>query len=242
MAPSSCRGEAVVFELETGITSWRRRLEGRSSLSPRELDELEDHLRARVDLELELNPALAPHRALLVARERLGASTALAKEFTKAGRPRWRYLLLAGWAMYGASLLLPVAGPAALQTVYAEVPWSAPAHHWPQQALADGWILPLIPNLAMAMTLPALLCSWRSRARWLTWTIGAFGVSALGFGVANLLDRSAVAIAGEIAVYPYLGLGYWTWSGAHVLVAAALLLRSREWTSARSRTRRARNA
>lgn len=195
----------------------------------------------RVDLELELNPALTPYGALVTAREGLGAPAALAKEFTRAGRPRWRNFLLAGYAMYGVSLFLPIAGPAALQTVYAEVPLSAPAHVWLHQALVDGWILPLIPNLAMAMTLPALLYSWRSRVRWLTWTIGAFGVSALGFGVGSLLDGSAVTINGEITVYPYLGLGYWAWSAAHVLVAAALLLRSRAWASTRSGARRARN-
>ena len=229
-----------MFELETEIASWRRRLERRSSLSPRELDELEDHLRARVDLELELNPALTPYPALVIAREGLGAPAALAREFTRAGRPWWRYLLLAGCAMYGVSLFLPIAGPAALQIAYNEVPWSAPAHEWLHHAIVDGWILPLIPNLAMAMTLPALLYSWRSRARWLTWTIGAFGVSALGFGVASLLDGSAVTTAGEITVLPYLGLGYWAWSAAHVLVAAALLLRGRAWASTRSETRRAR--
>lgn len=230
-----------MFELETGIASWRRRLERRSSLSPRELDELEDHLRARIDLESELNPALTPYQALVIAREGMGAPAALAKEFTKAGRPAWRYPLLVGWAMYGASFFLPIAGPAALQTMYTEVPWSAPAHEWLQQALVDGWILPLIPNLAMAMTLPALLYSWRSRVRWLTWTIGAFGVAALGLGIASLLDGSVLTINGEITVYPYLGLGYWAWSGAHVLVAAALLLRSREWVSARSGTPRTLN-
>lgn len=230
-----------MFELETGVASWRRRLERGSSLAPRELDELEDHLRARIDLELELNPALTPYRALVIAREGLGAPGALAKEFTKAGRPKWRYLLVAGWAVYGVSFFLPIAGPAALQTVFNEVPWSAPAHEWLQPALVDGWILPLIPNLAMAMTLPALLYSWRSRVRWLTWTIGAFGVSALGFGIVSLLDGSAVTINGEITVYPYLGLGYWAWSAAHALVAAALLLRSRAWASTRSETRRARN-
>jgi len=230
-----------MFDLETGIASWRRRLERRSSLSPRELDELEDHLRARVDLELELNPALTPYGALVSAREGLGAPGTLAKEFTRAGRPKWRYLLLAGWAMYGVSFLLPIAGPAALQTIYTEVPWSAPAHEWLQQAVVDGWILPLIPNLAMAMTLPALLYSWRSRARWLTWTAGAFGVAALALGVASLLDGSAVTINGEITVYPYLGLGYWAWSGAHLLVAAALLLRSGEWISARPKMPRARH-
>ena len=47
-----------MFALEKAVRRWRRGLEHRSSLSPRELDELEDHLRVRVDPELELDPGL----------------------------------------------------------------------------------------------------------------------------------------------------------------------------------------
>ena len=56
-----------MFDLDTEVRRWRERQERKSSLSPRELDELEDHLRARVDLELEINATLAPRRA--VARQ-----------------------------------------------------------------------------------------------------------------------------------------------------------------------------
>ena len=64
---------------------WRKRQERQTSLSPRELDELEDHLRARVDLEMELNAVLAPERAFAIARRELGTPAALEKEFAKAG-------------------------------------------------------------------------------------------------------------------------------------------------------------
>ncbi len=39
-------------DVDGRIRRWRARQERKSFLSPRELDELEDHLRARVDLEL----------------------------------------------------------------------------------------------------------------------------------------------------------------------------------------------
>ena len=97
-----------MFDLEVEVRRWRERRERQSSLSPRELDELEDHLRARVDLEMEINRVLAPERAFAIARRELGNPAALEKEFAKAGKPRWRRWLLAGWAVFAASFVLPV--------------------------------------------------------------------------------------------------------------------------------------
>ena len=86
-----------MFDLNGRVREWRERQERTSSLSPRELDELEDHLRARVDLELELNAVLAPADAFAIARRELGEAATLSKEFAKAGKPRWRRWLVAGW-------------------------------------------------------------------------------------------------------------------------------------------------
>ena len=96
-----------MFDLDTEVRRWREHAEGKSSLSPREVDELEDHLRARVDLELELNGALTPVQAFAAASEDVGEPAALSKEFVKAGRPRWRPLLVAAWAMFAVSWFLP---------------------------------------------------------------------------------------------------------------------------------------
>ena len=93
-----------MFDLEKELRRWRER---GSSLSARELDELEDHLRAWIDLELQLNPKLAPAHAFKVARDELGDPAAVSREFAKAGKPRWRRLLVAGWALFGVSFLLP---------------------------------------------------------------------------------------------------------------------------------------
>lgn len=96
-----------MFKLEEAVVQWRERQERNSSLSPRELDELQDHLRARIDLELELSAVLAPERAFAIARHELGEATALSKEFAKAGRRRWGRWLVVGWSMYAVSWFLP---------------------------------------------------------------------------------------------------------------------------------------
>ena len=98
-----------MFDLDAELRRWRERQEHTSSLSPRELDELEDHLRARVDLLLETDATLAPQQAFKTARKELGQSAALSSEFAKSGSPRWRKLLVAGWAMYAVSFFLPAA-------------------------------------------------------------------------------------------------------------------------------------
>ncbi|WP_420615809.1 hypothetical protein [Candidatus Palauibacter sp.] len=84
-----CRsGEAAMFDLEAALRDWRARMERKTALSQLEVDELEDHLRARIDLELELDGALTPARAFSLARHDLGEPTTLSREFAKAGKPR----------------------------------------------------------------------------------------------------------------------------------------------------------
>ena len=209
------------------------------SLSPRELDELEDHLRARVDLELDLDATLAPSRAFAIARDAFGEPKALSEEFSRAGRPSWRRLLLAGWAMYIVSWWLPIFGPGVAGLFGADASWSTPAYWMVGGSALDGWIIPLIPNLAMILTISVLWRSWRSRARWLTWVVGALGILGLGLGIVSFFHPPTFTINGEFAGYSQLGLGYWAWSAAHGVVAAALHLRNRDWASARPKTRTA---
>ena len=96
-----------MFDLDMAVASWRKGLRRRSSLSPRELDELEDHLRAHFELELELNAALAPPRAFAIVRADLGEPAVLSREFAKARRPQWKRLLVAAWALFAVSFVLP---------------------------------------------------------------------------------------------------------------------------------------
>ena len=213
-----------MFELDREVRNWRTRVERRSSLSPRELDELEDHLRARVDLELELNPALAAGEALAIAQEGLGQTTAISREFAKAGRPRWRRLLLAGWALYAASFLLPAYGysryDAELTTYGYEI--------FPElvrlTASGPAWAVGVLwlPNLIMLMTLPAFRGLRPSRRAWTAWIVGATGALPLSLGLVRF---------GEPGAPFHSGIGFWVWCASFVVVATALWFRSREWAS-----------
>lgn len=109
MAPVALDGlRFVMSDFERALSEWRSQEARKSSLSPCELDELEDHLRARVDLELELDVARAPSEAFALACEEVGDLGALSKEFARAGAVRWRRLLRAGWALFGVSCFLPL--------------------------------------------------------------------------------------------------------------------------------------
>ncbi len=215
-----------MFDMEVEVRRWRERQERQSSLSPRELDELEDHLRARVDLEMEINRVLAPERAFAIARRELGKPATLEKEFAKAGKPRWRRWLVAGWAVFAASFVLPV------------VP------DWPASEWVPGWgaamttlgFLILEPreavvgfplhavsgltNFLMLATLLELRATRPRRTRWLAGLVG--GGAAL-----NLQWLLGWA---EPVVFPPLGMGigYWAWIASFFCVAAALWMRVRE--------------
>lgn len=225
-----------MFELDTEVRKWRSRVEHRSSLSARELDELEDHLRARVTLELELNPVLAPAEALAIAREELGQPKAISREFARAGQPRWRRVLWAAWALYGASFILPalvtsgmVSGPSG-----GVVDFTAHGYEFFIRVFREGEVGPplvvLLLNLPMLMTLPTLRRSRRWKVPWLL--LGSVGIGALGFGVLSL-GRPPRIVADGVGALAYLGPGYWAWSASFVCAAAALLLRKRDWASVR---------
>ena len=213
-----------MFELDREIRNWRTRVERGSSLSARELDELEDHLRARVDLELELNPALAAGEALAIAREGLGQPRAISREFAKAGRPRGRRLLLAGWALYAASFLLPaLSNPHTDATIYGygvfvdmirltQGPSGAPA------------LLMWLPNLIMLTTLPTFWRRRRARRAWTAWIVAATGALPLGLGLLRVANGG---------MGWNLGVGYWLWAASFAVVAFALWLRNCKWASPR---------
>ena len=214
-----------MFELETEVARWRRRVERSSSLSPREVDELEDHLRARTDLELELNPGLVPAHAFAIAREGLGKPMAISREFARAGRPRWRRLLLAGWALYATSFLMPAVGyssPNVDQTTYGYevVPelmqLTARGH-------ALGVAALLLPNLILILTLPAWRRRRPSHGAWTAWIVGATGALPLGLGLLRL---------GDTGPGLHSGVGFWVWCASFVVVATALWSRNRDWSSA----------
>ncbi|MCY3700431.1 MAG: hypothetical protein OXH46_12510 [Gemmatimonadetes bacterium] len=209
-----------MFEFENEVRRWRSALDRRSSLSPRELDELEDHLRARVDLELELDAALAPTEALAIARRDLGEPKALSQEFARAGRPRWKPLLAGALALYAASILLPVLHMQLLPASWGFEAWVPRGY----ELLADIELLPL--NLPMLLMLPLIWRKPRLKGTWLAGILGVIGASALGLGAAAIISDGPDALA---ALRP----GYWAWAASFVLASVALWRRRRGWASAR---------
>ena len=240
-----------MFELETEITGWRREVERGSSLSPREVDELEDHLRARFELELEVTPEKSPARAFNTVCAELGEAAVLSKEFAKAGRQRWRPVLLAGWAMFTASFFLPLS-----RTVWVEAGSLHPdlvalvGSQRPYEFLRElmtalvtmgdvvsmVWIgaAVLLPNLPILMTLPTLLGSRRPDRRWLRWILGGMGVANLGLGMSRVFSPAPFPYEEAAVAHQYPGAGYWLWSASFALAAAALWLRGRNWAASGS--------
>jgi len=217
------------FDLDARIAHWRQRQERTSSLSPRQLDELEDHLRAHIDLELELNATLGPARAFRVACDEIGPGPVLSKEFAKVGGARWRRVFLTGWAMYAASFLLPSA----------EMGFDA-GYRFVWDIASRGLFYPpvlafvVLPNLTMLTTVRILLSRKPPYGRRVKWMLGVAGVGAMG---------TPVFTAGLFAFSPEnrglwegiarFGTGYWTWATSLTAVATALHLRAREWASAK---------
>ncbi len=215
-------------DMNAEVRSWRERLERTESLSPRELDEVEDHLRARADLEMELDKMLAPERAFAIARQEVGKPATLSKEFAKAGRPRWRRWLVAGWTMYAASWFLPILDVGMLGTQ------TMTGHDLLEGFTSDilGTAVLLAINLPMLMTVSVLWGARLSRKRWLRRMVGAVGVLAIGTAVGMMvygsIDNRSVA---WLLPPPFL-VGFWAWSGSFLCVTKDLGLRAKEWASA----------
>jgi hypothetical protein len=80
-------------ELEPQITLWRDHMAKRPAVTPNEVDELEDHLRAHID-ELTTK-GLSADEAFLVSVKRLGAQHEIAREFARENSQRlWKQLVL----------------------------------------------------------------------------------------------------------------------------------------------------
>ena len=216
--------------LDDEVRSWREDLQGKGWFSPLELNELEDHLRSHAAEERESGPAPGSAAAFEAAvRAEIGDPTQLLREYAKSEAPVWRSILLMGWGLYALFLLLPGFGIVAFQRSSPSFGVSAAGWEFLSLALRNGWIVELLPNLAMAMTLPLLGRTRRRMEGWVGRALGAVVVSALGFGVLNLLRPLPVTVDGDLFMYGHLGPAYWVWAGSFALVATALWLRSNEW-------------
>ena len=229
-----------MFDLEKAVRKWRRGLERGSSLSTRELDELEDHLRARAELETHLNPGLHPARAFATARDELGEGAAVSREFAKAGEPRWRRLLVAGWALFGVSFLLPTFSiPGPLSPVGTphygfEVFWKL---MWVDGELPNA-LAALIPNLILLLTLASLRERPVGRRRGLRWAVTTVGLVTLAIGFlmppVTVVDLAGSGL-GTVFAGPGPGIGFWAWSLSFVCAASALWIRDRGGAAVKAR-------
>lgn len=213
-------------DLDSQVRRWRRSQERRSSLSSRELDELEDHLRAHVDLEMELTPSLTPAGAFAQATTAMGAPKQLSREFARAGQPRWRKLVFGGWALFAVSFVLPAYTDhttGGLFTLGTMPGWDAflSALFWGDR-LGQ---LSAATNLLMLGSLLILRTSRRGRGRWLRWFVG--GTSVLNLAYWPILTLTAGDPVSRLLP------GYWVWAASFLCVAAGLWLRNREWASSR---------
>lgn len=215
-------------------------LERRSSLSPRELDELEDHLRVRVDLELELDPGLTPARAFASAHAALGEGAVLSREFAKARKPGWRRLLVAGWVLFAASFVLPVIyiPEAGLGLARQFGDWPYYGYEVFRKLLLDDMefvhmLAATIPNLAMVLTLGAIRGRPGAPRRRLRHILAIQGLGTITIAV--LTPTIEVWADGEFAYTQTLGPGFWVWSLSFACAATALWWRDREWALARVR-------
>ena len=219
-------------DLEARVARWRARQEQASSLSPRELDELEDHLRARVNLEMELNAAISPAQAFRIARHDMGTGSALSQEFAKAGKPRWKGLFLAGWAMFAASFLLPVTG-FELLSEYANYARASGLEVFLRCLRSPSYLPFALTSLAMLGAIPVFGSRTLAGSRWLRRFLGCAGVGALGLGIVLASNHLWVMTSSGLSpVRALFGPGYWTWTASFICVAAALHLRARGRASA----------
>lgn len=213
-----------MFDLEKAVGRWRKKLESESSLSPREVDELEDHLRAGFDLEMELTPAHPPVAAFANASGGMGEPAELSKEFARAGSPRWRRLIYAGWALFAVSFVLPVLGEGPggsglfdFGTIFG---WEALVYALRGTLLEQ---LSAATNLLMLGSLLVLRTARRGPGRWLRWLMG-------GAGVLNILYWPIWAVA-EGGPVSDLRSGYWIWAASFLCVAAGIWMTVKERTS-----------
>ena len=210
--------------MEEMVSAWRYRVARTSPLSAHELEELEDHLRARALLEMELDAGLTPRRAVQLAEEGLGDSRTLAREFINAGRPRWRALMVVGWGLWAVAWALPAST------------WRGSAHTMAGMLAGDvvlatqgsvtsllGLLMLTLLNVPMVLTLLRYRSARRiGRLRMATWllTANAIGVLVIGGGfVARWWSAGA-----PLSTIP-VGSGWWVYTASLASVATAMWMR-----------------
>jgi hypothetical protein len=208
-----------VFDLDAALGAWRTAFARDRGFSTVDLDELEDHLRAAYEVELHLDPGLAPAVAFAQARAVLGTSEELSGEFAKVAGKAWRWLLRAGWVTFAVSWLLPVHRYGITLSEFSLKDGLFPGVEAFLLALTPGGgpvpVMSVLTNVAMATTF---------------WRIGDAGRQRVG-SLAGLLLASVVLNLWWVVVWADqpsdLLAGYWAWTASFGVVGAGLALRAR---------------
>jgi len=222
-----------MFDLERSVQSWRGEFARERSFSTDDLDELEDHLRAAYELELELSPSLTPERAFSHVCESLGRAQTLSSEFAKVGGGWWRRLLRLGRVAYGLSFLLPVARYGiTLPIMNGSISMNLHEGGLPGiqaflVALQSGDAV----GIASALTNAAMLATF--------WRMGEAGrrrvsLLAILLGACAALNLSWLWMASPPSD---LFVGYYAWLGSFGVTSAALALRARALPAEAARKR-----
>lgn len=209
-----------MFDLDLAVLQWRRDFARARVFTGTDLDELEDHLRAAYDVELDLNPALAPARAFTYAVENLGTRGDLSGEFAKVSGKGRRRLLNAGRLLYIGSFFLPVVRYGATLRHMELNEGVLPGVQAFLVALLGGGngavgVLSALTNLLMAMAFVRQARAGRKRALTLS-------LALLGAGVLNLSWLVATGLVSDLYA------GYYAWLASFGVTGAALLLHARE--------------
>jgi hypothetical protein len=95
-----------MFDLEQSIAEWRKQMQTAGIKSPLLLEELENHLRE--EIELQLISGLNEERAFEISTQKIGEAKFLKTEFKKIEAGHWNHSLTwFAWILFVASFFLP---------------------------------------------------------------------------------------------------------------------------------------
>lgn len=198
-----------MFNLETAIADWRRKMTAAGIKTPVPLEELENHLRE--ETEAQMRSGLAAERAFALAVERIGDASRLREEFEKATEPleaRKRKRLRA--IGFFCALVVPYAVLPILWIIFQrEGKIEITGSEW---LLAFGSIVPMLLFIPtgrfVGRHLPVIIREWLMALVWVTvFFVGAVLMRLL-WSVLWADDLTRMQILVLWTMSPWLGTAY----------------------------------
>ncbi len=207
-----------MFDLDAAMSAWRAGFARDRSFSANDLDELEDHLRAAYEVELHLDPDMAPVAAFEQARAVLGTRDDLSGEYAKVEGKAWRALLTSGWVMFAVSWFLPVHREG---ITLADLDW--------QEGFLPGIQAFLVALGEVDETLGVLSAFTNFLMAATFWRIADAGRHRVALSAALLLASVAPNLWWLATADPWTDLlaGYWAWTASFGVAGVGLALRAR---------------